>query len=150
MSAATTSTTTAAATSTRAASAPSPSKEDAHLLTVLRYVERNPLRAGLAGRAEDWPWSSAAPRRPGVPLLDAGPVPRPDGWLEYGNQPQTEAEVAALRECIRRRRPYGDAGWLEQTAVRLELESSLRPRGRPPRPQPTSPPPAAGLLPFAD
>jgi putative transposase len=33
-------------------------EEDHHLLTVLRYVERNPLRAGLVERAEDWPWSS--------------------------------------------------------------------------------------------
>ncbi len=31
---------------------------DEHLLTVLRYVERNALRAGLVERAEQWPWSS--------------------------------------------------------------------------------------------
>ena len=30
------------------------------LWTVVRYVERNPLRAGLVDRAEDWPWSSLA------------------------------------------------------------------------------------------
>lgn len=35
-----------------------PVQDDAHLWTVLRYVERNPLRAGLVSRAEDWPWSS--------------------------------------------------------------------------------------------
>src|SRR5579864_1291885 len=60
-----------------------PIEEDDHLLTVLRYVERNPLRAGLVQRAQDWPWSSAAPARPGTPALDAGPVPRPAGWLEH-------------------------------------------------------------------
>jgi REP element-mobilizing transposase RayT len=37
-----------------------PIEQDEHLLTVLRYVERNPLRANLAPRAEDWRWSSAA------------------------------------------------------------------------------------------
>ncbi len=44
--------------------------------TVVRYVERNPLRAGLVERAEDWPWSSPAwcvkqglaPRSVPVPL----------------------------------------------------------------------------------
>jgi putative transposase len=36
-----------------------PSQNDAHLLTVLRYVERNPVRAGLVARAEDWAYSSA-------------------------------------------------------------------------------------------
>jgi putative transposase len=108
-----------------------PIQEDDHLLTVLRYIERNPVRAGLIERAQDWPWSSAAPARGGAPLLDPGPVPRPAGWLEYVDAPQTEAEVEALRECIRRRRPYGDAAWVERAARQLGLEASLRPRGRP-------------------
>jgi hypothetical protein len=34
-----------------------PIAADEHLRSVLRYVERNPLRAGLVERAEDWPWS---------------------------------------------------------------------------------------------
>src|SRR5579864_3129721 len=37
-----------------------PIEQDEHLLTVLRYVERNPLRASLVERAESWPWSSLA------------------------------------------------------------------------------------------
>jgi putative transposase len=52
-------------------------------------------------------------------------------WLRYVNEPQTEAEVEALRECIRRRRPYGDDPWTQQTARRMGLEASLRPCGRP-------------------
>lgn len=35
-----------------------PIEQDDHLLTVLRYIERNPLRAGLVQKAEDWHWSS--------------------------------------------------------------------------------------------
>jgi REP element-mobilizing transposase RayT len=35
-----------------------PIEQDDHLLTVLRYVERNPLRAGLVERAKEWPWSN--------------------------------------------------------------------------------------------
>ncbi|SRR5579871_4149605 len=116
-----------------------PIQEDAHLLTVLRYVERNPVRAGLADRAQDWPWSSAALPRPGGPALDPGPFPRPAAWLEHVNTPQTEAEVEALRECVRRRRPYGEAGWAVATAGQLGLEASLRPRGRPRKPK-TEPP----------
>jgi hypothetical protein len=38
---------------------------DCRLPTVLRYIERNPLRAGLAGRAEEWRWVSL--RRPAAP-----------------------------------------------------------------------------------
>ena len=34
--------------------------EDAHLWAAVRYVERNPVRAGLVTQAIDYPWSSAA------------------------------------------------------------------------------------------
>src|SRR5262245_54430577 len=51
-----------------------PIQEDDHLSAVLRYVERNALRANLAARAEDGRWSSAAKRRAGLPELDPGPV----------------------------------------------------------------------------
>src|SRR5262245_4653482 len=58
-----------------------PVQEDEHLLTVCRYVERNPLRAGLVGRAEDWRWSSLWRRERGPEaaraLLAEWPVPRP-------------------------------------------------------------------------
>ena len=109
-----------------------PVQDDDHLLTLLRYIERNPVRAGLVERAEDWRWSSAAVlRAPEPPPLDPGPVVRPAGWLEYVNAPQIEAEVEALRECVRRRRPYGDEGWAARAAKDLGLQASMRPRGRP-------------------
>ena len=107
-----------------------PIQEDDHLLTVLRYIERNPVRAALVERAEHWPWSSACSTR-GIPALDPGPVARPLQWLEYVNQPQTAAEVERLRECLRRGRPLGEEAWRQSTAQRLGLEASLRPRGRP-------------------
>jgi putative transposase len=89
------------------------------------------VRAGLVQRAQDWLWSSAGPPWAEGPVLDPGPVPRPKGWLEWVNTPQTEAEVDSLRACIRRRRPYGDSPWVGQTAQRLGLEATLRPLGRP-------------------
>jgi putative transposase len=106
-------------------------QEDDHLLTVLRYIERNPVRGGLVERCQAWSWSSAAARLGGEPLLDPGPVPRPDNWLEHVNEARTEAEVERLRECHRRRLPFGNAVWMSNVAQRLGLEASLRPRGRP-------------------
>ena len=108
-----------------------PIQEDDHLLRVLRYLERNPVRAGLVERAEDWLWSSAAAVPEYGPVLDPGPVARPGKWLEHVNRPQTEGEVERLRECLRRRRPYGDEAWTVKTARRMDLGASLRPRGRP-------------------
>jgi putative transposase len=108
-----------------------PIQEDNHLLTVLRYVERNPVRALLAERAHDWPWSSARTARPATPVLDPGPVLRPADWLAWVNRPQTAAEVERLRECLRRGRPFSGEAWMVATAQRLGLEASLRPLGRP-------------------
>jgi putative transposase len=58
-------------------------------------------------------------------------VARPADWLDYVDEPQTEAEVERLRESLRRGRPFGDLAWMKRTAQRLGLEASLRPRGRP-------------------
>jgi putative transposase len=115
-----------------------PIQEDDHLLTVLRYIERNAVRAGRVERAEAWRWSSAASDRGTTLVLAASPVPRPAEWLDLVNGPQTEVEVETLRECLRRGRPYGHSAWMAATAERLGLESSLRPRGRPRKPGPAT------------
>ena len=44
-----------------------PVQADPHFLVAARYVERNAMRAGLVGRAEDWPWSSLWRRSQGEP-----------------------------------------------------------------------------------
>ncbi len=110
-----------------------PIQKDEHLLTVLRYVERNPVRANLVRRAERWPWSSLGKTPRGVerPPLDAGPAPRGEAWQTYVNQPLTEIELAAMRRSVARGAPYGGNDWIRRTAKRLGLESTLRPRGRP-------------------
>ena len=117
-----------------------PIEEDDHLLTVLRYVERNALRADLVAHAEDWRWSSLWRRvRGGAAVLDEGPVCLPGDWREHVQSIETEAELAALRRSVVRGTPFGEELWQERTAKRLGLESTLRARGRPRR----SPPPAA-------
>ncbi|HXE56280.1 MAG TPA: hypothetical protein VN541_24855 [Tepidisphaeraceae bacterium] len=47
------------------------------------------------------------------------------------NQPQSQAELEAVRTCARRERPYGDDAWARKIAAKLGSEQSLRPRGRP-------------------
>jgi putative transposase len=103
---------------------------------VLRYVERNCLRAKLVRQAQDWPWSSLRQRDPqaGQTFLAAGPVPLPTNWLGLVNHPQTEAELAALRTSVQRGRPFGGPRWTKRAAQALGLESTLRPRGRPRKP----------------
>jgi putative transposase len=112
-----------------------PIQADEHFYTVCRYVERNPLRAKLVQRAEHWRWSSLWRRlhgddQPGR-LLSAWPVPLPQTWVEHVHEPQTEAELEALRRSVQRGTPFGSAVWQRRTAARLDLDHTLRPPGRP-------------------
>jgi putative transposase len=110
-----------------------PIQQDQHYFTVCRYVERNPLRANLAARAEDWRWSSLwhRVRETHVPWLSDGPLPWPSGWTKYVNGAETARELASLRRSVVRGAPFGDESWQEQTAAALGLESALRRPGRP-------------------
>ncbi|MBS0203766.1 MAG: transposase [Planctomycetes bacterium] len=112
-----------------------PIQADEHFLTVCRYVERNALRANLVQRAEEWRWSSlhrwcrgtSAERQ----ILSPWPIRRSPGWLEHVNEPQTEAELAALHRSVLRGSPYGDEAWSGTATETLGLEITMRPRGRP-------------------
>jgi putative transposase len=108
-------------------------QRDDHLLTVMRYVERNAMRAGIAECAEDWPWGSLNWRLRGHPLLvpDPSPVPLPADWIARVNEPQTEKELEALRTSINRQRPIGSESWVACACRELGMESSLRRPGRP-------------------
>jgi putative transposase len=112
-----------------------PVQSDGHLLNVLRYVERNPVRANLARRAQDWRWGSCFARGQRShalgPVLADWPVRRPPDWLAWVNAPQTPAEEAAMKAHIARGRPLGDADWTAHMVRALGLQQTLRPRGRP-------------------
>ena len=105
----------------------------APLLLVLRYVERNALRAKLVRRAENWPWSSLwwwlrpADQRP----IRVEPGGRPEDWTELVNRPLSDAELVALRRSVNRGTPLGQDNWVRRMAGKLALEHTLRPRGRP-------------------
>jgi putative transposase len=119
-----------------------PIAADEHLLAVLRYVERNPLRAGLVERAEQWRWGSLYRRVYGTPeeraVLAESPVPLGRLWRDHVNKPQNDAELAAIRRCVARGRPFGGERWRSRAARRLGLEYTFRPRGRPRKQPPPS------------
>jgi len=109
-----------------------PVQQDRHLLIVMRYGERNPLRAGLVSTAEEWRWSSLRARVHAPDgLVSPSPVPLGEDWCDRVNQPLTASELEAVRTCTDRGRPFGDPAWTRGTAERLGLLASLNPRGRP-------------------
>ena len=88
-----------------------PIQSNEHLLTVMRYVERNPVRAKYipVRKAQNWKWSSQGNPSPDsiVPKLHAGPVKRRKDWLDWVNHPLTVQEKQAMEKCIQRGSPYG-------------------------------------------
>ena len=120
-----------------------PIEDGDHLLTVLRYVEANPLRAGMVADAALYPWSSHRERVEGrpAPLLEEFPEWRGLGadessrraaWRGKVADPFGDAEMTALRSSVSSGRPLGSPGWVTATADRLGIDPGpTRPRGRP-------------------
>lgn len=108
---------------------------DDYFYQVNRYVERNALRANLVTKAEDWKWGSLWIQQHGTAehraMLSKWPIAKPRRWCEYVNEPASEAELVSLRHSCVRGTPYGRPDWVEKTAKRLGLESTLRRPGRP-------------------
>ncbi len=124
-------------------------QDDAHLVTACRYVERNPLKAGLVDNAASWPWSSAASRvraqspcvrsetsirdtvRDTVVPLATMPIDLPDDWAAYLNQAPNDRDTDRLRERIRAGLPFGTDEWTRTTAERLGIPLVRNRGGRP-------------------
>lgn len=104
--------------------------DEAHLHACLRYVELNPVRAGLVGRPEQWRWSSARTHlglaSDGLTDLEAARF-RVDDWRSMLDVGLDEPERAAIRAGERTGRALGDLAFL----ARLAAET-----GRPLRPAP--------------
>ena len=90
------------------------------LWTVIRYVERNPLRGGLVDRAEDWPWSSLAwwTKRGLAPHPSAVPVP----FRSMGRHPSTARSPSIARRPRNRDGRKGD-----RHRERMRSQSPFRP-----------------------
>jgi putative transposase len=110
-----------------------PVKSDRHFFTVVSYVERNPVRAHLVDRVEDWRWSSAwrAFNNCNRREVESWPVPRPANWFELLNRPQNQIDLCTVRESVTRSAPLGDPRWVRKIAARLGILRATRRRGRP-------------------
>lgn len=108
-------------------------EEDNHLIVVLRYVEGNPVRAGLVRSAREWPWSSHQETIGEQPrcFADEPPLRLPGEWGRFVDTPMTGGELNKLRGSVNRQAPFGTPLWQKQMARRFRLQSTLRPLGRP-------------------
>ncbi len=112
--------------------------DEAHLAFAARYVALNPVRAGLAERAEDWPWSSARAHLAGqddalvtvAPLLER--VGDFGGFLTGAGDADARA-WAALRRAETTGRPVGSELWVK--ALERQSNRALAPARRGPKPK---------------
>jgi putative transposase len=103
--------------------------DESHLMVAVRYVENNPVKAGLVAQAEDWRWSSARAHilggSDGLTDVDAigRHVPNWRAYLQEGLEAADRDE--AMEAAIRSGRPMGRAAWVARVAP------PPSPRGRP-------------------
>jgi len=55
----------------------------------------------------------------------------PADWMEFVNEPHSEAELESLRRSVNRGCPFGADDWQAATVKELGLESTMREPGRP-------------------
>lgn len=105
--------------------------DEAHLVASARYIELNPVRAGLAETPEGWPWSSARAHL----LGDGDPLLCPSKILarirDWRALLQTAADTGAvLRRHERTGRPLGSAGFVKGLERKLKRPLAPRKAGR--------------------
>jgi len=107
--------------------------EDVHLYRALRYVENNPVRAGITKTAEDYPWSSAPAHVFGIPddlLSPNGLGIRGKAWRAYLREQEEEAEVKDIHDHIKTGRPLGGNEFVDQLESNLGRELQPKKPGR--------------------
>lgn len=110
--------------------------DDEHLVQAIRYVEMNPVRAGMVGRPDEWEWSSARyhlGQRQDVLLENARWPDREmlDQWEDLLHVEDTEEAVQALRHSTRTGRPLGSKAWMKALEEKTGRRLQTLPVGRP-------------------
>jgi len=107
--------------------------DEKHLYAAVRYVENNPVRAGLVERAEDWKWSSARSHlyneKGIISLTDIGDFLDVANWKDYLSSVENDV-IENIRANTMTGRPLGSEEFV--TKLEKDFGRPLRPmkRGR--------------------
>jgi len=113
-----------------------------YLLACMRYIELNPVRAGLCSEATQWPWSSAAhhlglarqsliAEHPLYWSMGNTPFEREHVYREFLAQGVSMREQKEFTDAALRGRPLGSEDFLKTLSPDHERIVTRRPRGRP-------------------
>lgn len=110
-------------------------EQEAYFIQLVQYIEANPVRAKLVGRAEDWPWSSLYVRihhpERSKKLLAPWPIDAPKDYVPHVNQSLPKPTLESIRHAVVRSNPLGNPAWVQRMVKRYDLGHTLRPGGRP-------------------
>ena len=109
--------------------------DEEHLTAALRYIALNPVRARLAERAQDWPWSSVhahlAGKSDGLTCVEPALLRYP-GFAEFVAAGADEAAFARLRRAESIGRPLGAEDFLSTLEAQQGRQLKPAKRGRKP------------------
>ncbi|NWF94216.1 MAG: transposase [Syntrophaceae bacterium] len=109
--------------------------DERHLYGAVRYVENNPVRAGIVREALDYEWSSAKNHVKGEEdILLSGRCPLEDeieDWKAYLKETEDKKVIEAIRKNSLSGRPCGDDGFIRKIEALLNRQLEARARGRP-------------------
>ena len=110
--------------------------DESYFWRAMRYVERNPVRAGLVERAEDYRWSSAAAHCGLVNTTLLEPLPAEniissEGWSGWLAGEDVADDLLLLRAATASGRPCGSQEFVEELETLLGRYLQAKPRGRP-------------------
>jgi putative transposase len=104
-------------------------------LVVARYVERNAYAAELCERPGDWMFGSLHHWQQKTSVfskrISSWPIRRATNWLQFVARDFSQPEREQLDWSVKRGVPFGSEAWVEHIARTFDLESTMRPRGRP-------------------
>jgi putative transposase len=105
------------------------------LWAVARYIEQNPVRAGMVEKAEDYPYSSARAHVKGSDDAVLGEeLFTKDSCEDYVlllRSDMPEKEIERLRYATKTGRPFGNEEFVVEMENKLERKLLQRPKGRP-------------------
>lgn len=109
--------------------------DESHLFAAIRYVENNPVRAGVVDSPDEYRWSSVRGHvnRGSDPILseDCHLVKEIRDWLEYLKKEDDKVMIDEVRSSTRTGRPCGDDDFISRIEGLLGRRLKALPRGRP-------------------
>ncbi len=112
--------------------------DEPHFLLAARYIERNPVRAGITKKPWQWPWSSAAAHSG---QKQTGPIElgnffsitgmSHNSWRAYIDIADSVNFIQGIRKCTLTGRPFGRATFVERLELKFNRRLTALPVGRP-------------------